>query len=69
MPTVWPGQDGAPVACREKLTVLAENHAELASVLRDVFEDAMLMGVDETFFRELLHAAVDGLVSPRKSAP
>ena len=29
-PTVWPQPDGAPVSCREKLRMLAENHAELA---------------------------------------
>jgi hypothetical protein len=27
-PAAWPGADGAPVSCREKLKMLAENHAE-----------------------------------------
>ena len=26
-PELWPGADGQPVACREKLKMLAENHA------------------------------------------
>ena len=34
-PTKWPGLDGNAVGCREKLRMLAENHAEVAQVLTD----------------------------------
>ncbi|WP_207537364.1 hypothetical protein [Sabulicella rubraurantiaca] len=63
-PTTWPGKDGEPVSCREKLKVLAENHAEAAQVLQDAFEDALLMGVDEAAMRRILHELVDGLRTP-----
>ena len=43
----WPQADGTPVSCTEKLRVLAENQAELRAILRDVFDDAVLMGVDD----------------------
>ena len=46
-PAVWPGDDGNPLSCRDKVKVLAENHAELAQMLRDTFEDAILMGRSE----------------------
>ncbi|WP_198378841.1 hypothetical protein [Neoroseomonas rubea] len=65
-PTVWPGADGKPLSCREKLKVLAENHAEVRQALQDAFEDAVLMGVDEAAMREMLRGLVDGLESPRK---
>jgi hypothetical protein len=65
-PDQWPGADGQPVSCREKLKVLAENHAEAAQALRDVFEDAVLMGVDEAAMRRILTGLVDSLPSPRK---
>ena len=70
-PAVWPGADGAPVSCREKLKMLAENHAEAAQALRDVFEDAVLMGVDEAAMRRILAELVQALPSPRrgKAAP
>ncbi|UFN51178.1 hypothetical protein LPC08_11500 [Roseomonas sp. OT10] len=64
-PGTWPGADGAPVSCREKLKMLAENHAEAAQVLRDAFEDAVLMGVDDSAMRRILHALVDALPSPK----
>jgi len=67
-PTVWPGADGAPVSCREKLKTLAENHAEARQVLQDAFEDAVLMGVDEAAMRRILADLVAGLVSPRRAS-
>jgi len=64
-PALWPGADGQPIACREKLKMLAENHAEAAQILQDTFEDAVLMGVDEAAMREVLMGLVAGLRSPK----
>jgi uncharacterized protein (UPF0335 family) len=64
-PDVWPQADGSPVSCTEKLKMLAENHAELAQVMQDAFEDAVLMGVDETAMRDLLRRMVEALESPK----
>lgn len=61
---VWTGRDGAEIACVEKRAVLAENLAEFDQVLRDLFEDAVLMGVDEAALRRLLAARIDRLASP-----
>jgi len=69
VPEIWPQSDGTPVSCREKLRVLGENHAELAQVLQDAFEDALLMGVDEAAMRRVLMEMVQGLDSPRSSGP
>ncbi len=65
-PDIWPGADGAPLSCREKLKVLAENHVELAQVMRDAFEDAVLMGVDEAAMRRILVGLVQALPSPKR---
>jgi hypothetical protein len=67
-PAIWPQPDGTPVACREKLRMLVENHAELAQALQDAFEDAVLMGVDEPAMRRILAAMVEGLNSPKRAA-
>ena len=68
-PAVWPGADGRRISCREKLKVLAENHAEIAQVLRDAFEDAVLMGVDEGAMRRILAEMVAALPSPKRPGP
>jgi len=65
-PKAWPGLDGNGVGCREKIRVLNENHAEVAEVLRDAFEDAVLMGVDEDAMRRILIGMVEGLDSPKR---
>jgi hypothetical protein len=67
-PAIWPGDDGNPLSCRDKLKVLAENHAELAQMLQDTFEDAILMGVDETAMRGILADMVHGLQSPKRAS-
>jgi hypothetical protein len=63
-PAIWPGKDGEPVSCREKIRVLEENHAELAQMLRDALEDAVLMGVDEAAMRGILAELVATLPGP-----
>lgn len=68
LPPAWPGADGKPISCREKLKVLAENHEEARQALQDVFEDAVLMGVDEAAMRRILIDLVEGLASPKRRA-
>ena len=65
-PPVWPQPDGAPVSCREKLKMLAENHAELAQAMQDAFEDAVLMGVDAQAMRAILADMVAQLENPKR---
>lgn len=67
LPERWPQPDGTPLSCREKLKVLAENHAELAQTMQDVFEDAVLMGVDEAAMRGIIDDMVRALANPKRS--
>ena len=48
--------------------MLAENYGEVSEILRDAFEDAVLMGVDEAAMRQILADIVAGLDSPRRAA-
>jgi hypothetical protein len=61
----WLQPDGTPVSCRDKLEILEENHEELRHVMQDAFEDALLMGVDETLMRQAIAELVAGLKSPK----
>jgi hypothetical protein len=67
-PAAWPQADGTPIACRDKLRMLTENHAELAQMMQDAFEDAVLMGVDEDAMRRILTDMVASLRSPKRPA-
>jgi uncharacterized protein (UPF0335 family) len=66
-PPLWPQPDGTPVSCREKLKTLRENHEELAQVMQDAFEDAVLMGVDAAAMRDVLARMVQSLDDPRQA--
>lgn len=66
MTTTWPQADGSPISCREKLRVLADNQAELHTMLRDVFDDAVLMGVDEAEMRRILIETIQAIPSPNR---
>jgi hypothetical protein len=66
MPPAWPQPDGTPVSCLEKLKTLKENHVELAQVMQDAFEDAVLIGVDEQAMRVILTEMVQSLQSPKR---
>ncbi len=57
--TVWLDAAGTPVACLEKIKVLNQNLVEIADIIREALEDAVLMGCDEGYFRSVLHTLVD----------
>ncbi|MDI2112575.1 hypothetical protein [Commensalibacter nepenthis] len=61
---IWLQSNQEPVACKEKIKILNENHAELQQMMQDTFEDAMIMGVDEQEMRNILKKIVDQLRSP-----
>ena len=67
-PAAWPGADGKPVSCNEKLKMLMENHKEAVTVLHDILEDAVLMGVDEAAMRAILQELIAALPSPKRGA-
>jgi hypothetical protein len=47
--------------------VLAENLDEFEGVLRDLWDDAILMGVDEAALRRILAERVAALRSPHRA--
>jgi len=65
LPEAWPGVDGEPVSCRDKVRVLVANHKELAGVMQDAFEDALVIGVDEAAMRQILIDLVAQMRPPR----
>ncbi|NVN12624.1 MULTISPECIES: hypothetical protein [Nguyenibacter] len=64
-PAIWRQPDGSPVSCQDKLRVLAENYRELCEVMRDAFEDAVLIGVDAQEMKQVIHGIVSALQSPK----
>lgn len=60
----WRSPEGEPISCAEKLKVLRENLQEMRQVAQDAFEDALLMGCDETQIRAVFAQVVTELENP-----
>jgi hypothetical protein len=67
-PETWEQPSGAPVSCEDSILVLRENLVEIQDVCQEALEDAVLMGVSEAQFRQVLHALVDQLANPYKKS-
>ena len=63
---VWRQANGEPVSCEEKLKVLNENLMEIRAYCQDAFEDALLMGCDETQVRQVFESVIDSIKNPYK---
>lgn len=61
---IWRKNDGAIIACSEKIKVMRQNLEELQQYLQDAFEDALLMDVDEKQFKQFLITLVANLNNP-----
>lgn len=60
----WRDRDGLALTCLEKLKVLSENLSEVQALAQDVFEEALLLQVDEAQIRAVLRATLDDLENP-----
>ncbi len=67
LPT-WLTPQGEPVSCIDKIKVLNENLDEIRELAQDAFEDAVLMGCDETQFRDVIMKLSEAIVNPYKKA-
>jgi hypothetical protein len=65
LPT-WLTPEGEKVSCVEKIKVLNENLAEIYELAQEALEDAVLMGCDESQFRQVIETIARDLVNPYK---
>ena len=61
---IWREPDGKVVSCEEKLKVLDQNLTEIRQICQDAFEDALLMGCDESQVRAVFAAVIETLKNP-----
>ena len=65
---VWLTPEGEKVSCVDKIKVLNENLEEIRVMAQEAFEDAVLMGCDETQFRKVIKELSESIVNPYKKA-
>ena len=52
-PARWIDKDGNTISCKDKLSTLDENLAEMLDIALEALEDAAVMGVDVTAARQV----------------
>lgn len=60
-PAAWLRCDGSTVSCTESVRVLEENWHELAEMLSESYEDAVLLGVGKAEFKAAMKSLIDQL--------
>ena len=65
---VWLTPEGEKVSCVDKIKVLNENLDEIRAMAQEAFEDAVLMGCDESQFKKVIKDLSEALINPYKKA-
>ena len=54
IPKYWIGKDKKKISCKEKIKVMYDNLDEFQEMLTDIYDEAILLGVDESQFKKVL---------------
>lgn len=66
-PEKWLSPDGNVISCAEKIKVLNQNWQEIQQLCKDALEDAVLMGCDGYYIKQVMHQIIDSLEKPFSS--
>ena len=67
-PDIWYSKDNTKLSCKEKILVLNKNIEELYDLSSDIYDEALLMGVDNKQIKEVLKNVIKNLKSTLKNA-
>lgn len=63
---IWRKETGEVISCVEKIKVMNENMDELAQIVIDAYEDAILMDIDPDQVKKYLVEMINNLNNPYK---
>ena len=46
-PNIWKSSDNSNISCKEKIVILNNNVIELQNLINQIYDEAVLMGVDK----------------------
>lgn len=61
---VWHSSAGEIISCVEKIKVMQQNIDELRLIAQDLFEDGVLMGIDQKQLKSYLSSLMNSLSNP-----
>ncbi len=66
IPKYWMGKDKKKISCKEKIKVMDSNLEEFKDMLADMYDEAVLIGVDEDQFKKVLLNIIKNIKSNLK---
>ena len=60
-PNVWKASDNSKISCKEKIVILNNNVIELQNLINQIYDEAILMGVDKNQIKKVITNLVTNL--------
>ena len=54
-PNVWKASDNSKISCKEKIIILNNNVIELKNLINQIYDEAILMGVDKKQIKKVIN--------------
>ena len=54
-PNVWKASDNSKISCKEKIIILNNNVIELKNLINQIYDEAILMGVDKEQIKKVIN--------------
>ena len=54
-PNIWKSNTNSKISCKEKIVILNNNVIELQNLVNEIYDEAILMGVDKKQIEEVIY--------------
>ena len=65
-PNVWKSSDNSKISCKEKIVILNNNVIELQNLMNQIYDEAILMGVDKKQIERVINNLATNLKTELK---
>ena len=60
-PDFWKTSDNSKISCKEKIEILNNNVIELQNLINQIYDEAILMGVDKQQIKKVINNLITNL--------
>tara|TARA_B100000886_G_scaffold245464_1_gene172626 strand:- start:1605 stop:1826 length:222 start_codon:yes stop_codon:yes gene_type:complete len=60
-PNIWRTSDNTKISCKEKIVILNNNIIELQNLINQIYDEAILMGVDKKQIEKIINNVANNL--------
>ena len=65
-PDFWKTKDNSKISCKEKIVILNNNVIELQDLINQIYDEAILMGVDKKQIEQVINNIASNLSTELK---